>query len=92
VLYYSAPPRVFDGKETFYGAFFELLDEPITLVLDGKFTFADDITPELLKQKVREIIFDGKLYAPRSLVGVLQVLATQRDGRIISTDDPEAGD
>jgi hypothetical protein len=92
VLYYSAPPRVFDGKETFYGGFFELLDEPITLVLDGKFTFADDVTPELLKQKVREIIFDGKLYAPRSLVGVLQVLATQRDGRIISTDDPEAAD
>jgi hypothetical protein len=90
VLYYTATPRVFDGKETFYGAFFELLDEPITLVLDGKFTFDEDVTPELLKQKVREIVFDGKLIAPRKLVPMLQVLATQRDGRILATDDPDA--
>ncbi len=92
ILYYSAPPRVFDGKETFYGGFFELLDEPITLVLDGKFRFDDDVTPELLRQKVREIVFDGKLIAPRKLVPVLQLLATQRDGRILSTDDPESSD
>lgn len=92
VLYYSATPRVFDGKETFYGAFFELLDEPITLVLDGKFTFDDDVTPELLRQKVREIVFDGKLIAPRKLVPMLQLLATQRDGRIVSTDDAESSE
>jgi hypothetical protein len=88
--YYSAPPRVFDGKETFSGAFFELLDEPITLVLDGKFTFDDDVTPQLLKEKVREIVFDGKLIAPRRLVPMLQVLATQRDGRIIASDAADA--
>jgi hypothetical protein len=92
VVYCSAPPRVFDGKETFYGAFFELLDEPITLVLDGKFTFADDVQPALLKEKVREIIFDGKLIAPRALVPVLQLLAIQRDGRIVSADDADAAD
>ena len=92
VVYYSAAPRMFDGKETFYGAFFELLDEPITLVLDGKFTFDEDVSPELLKQKVREIVFDGKLIAPRKLVPMLQFLAVQRDGRIISTDDAESSE
>jgi hypothetical protein len=86
LMLYSAPPRLFDGKETFYNAFFELLDEPITLVLDGIFTFDDDVDPQVLKHKVREIIFDGKLIAPRKLVPMLQVLATQRDGRIISAD------
>jgi hypothetical protein len=90
VMYYSAPPRVFDGKETFSGAFFELLDEPITLVLDGKFTFEDDVTPQVLKQKVREIVFDGKLIAPRPLVPMLQLLATYRDGRIIASDAADA--
>jgi hypothetical protein len=45
LIYYEAEPRLFDGKETFSGAFFDLLDEPITLILDGKFTFADDVTP-----------------------------------------------
>jgi len=92
VVYYSATPRFFDGKETFYGGFFELLEEPITLVLDGKFTFADDVTPVQLKEKVREIVFDGKLIAPRALVPMLQLLATQRDGRILSTDDPDAAE
>ena len=88
----DAPPRVFDGKETFYGAFFELLDEPITLVLDGTFRFDEDVSPEVLRQKVREIVFDGKLIAPRRLVPMLQLLATQRDGRIISADDPESSE
>lgn len=86
LLFYSAPPRMFEGKETFYNAFFELLDEPITLVLDGTFTFDEDVDPQVLKQKVHEIIFDGKLIASRKLVPMLQVLATQRDGRIINAD------
>ncbi|MBV9172470.1 MAG: hypothetical protein JOZ81_20540 [Chloroflexi bacterium] len=86
VFYYSAPPRVFDGKETFYGAFFELLDEPITLVLDGKFSFDEDVSPQVLKEKVAAIVFDGKLIAPRRLVPVLQLLAVARDGKILADD------
>ncbi len=89
VMYYTAPPRVFDGKETLSGAFFDLLDEPITLVLDGKFTFADDVSPEQLKRAVAEIVFDGKLIASPKLVPMLQVLATQRDGRIVTSDEAE---
>lgn len=83
---YTAPPRMFDGKDTFYGAFFELLDEPITLVLDGKFTFDDDVSPEVVKQKVAAIVLDGKIIAPRRLVPLLQVLAIARDGKITATD------
>ena len=45
IVRYTAPPRVFEGKDTFYGAFFELLDEPVTLVLRGKFVFDDDVGP-----------------------------------------------
>jgi hypothetical protein len=86
-MFYSASPRVFDGKETFSGAFFDLLDEPITLVLDGKFTFADDVTPEQLKVKVSEIVFDGKLIAPPTLVPMLQILARQRSGKIVTSDE-----
>jgi hypothetical protein len=87
VTYYEAEPRLFEGKETFSGAFFDLLDEPITLVLDGKFTFADDVTSDQLKAKVREIVFDGKLVAPRGLVPMLQILARQRNGKITTPDE-----
>jgi hypothetical protein len=86
VFYYSAPTRIFDGKETFYGAFFELLDEPITLVLDGKFYFDEDVSPQVLKEKVAAIAFDGKLIAPRRLVPMLQLLAVARDGKILAND------
>jgi hypothetical protein len=86
VFYYTAPPRIFDGKETFYGAFFELLDQPITLVLDGTFSFDEDVSPQVLKDKVAAIVFDGKLLAPRRLVPMLQVLAVARDGKILASD------
>jgi len=91
VAYYTAPPRVFDGKDHFSAAFFELLDEPITMVLDGKFSFDEDIAPELLKHKVREIVLDGKIAAPRRLIPMLQLLAIMRDGKITSVED-EADD
>jgi hypothetical protein len=91
VGYYTAPPRTFEGKDHFSAAFFELLDEPITLVLDGKFSFDDDVAPQLLKEKVREIIFDGKIVAPRRLVPMLQLLAIVRDGKITTTEDDDDG-
>jgi len=89
VGYYTAPPRIFDGKDHFTAGFFELLDEPITMVLAGKFSFDDDVSPQLLKQKVREIMFDGKLVAPRRLVPLLQVLAVVRDGKITAIENED---
>ena len=85
-VYYTAPPRLFEGTETFYGAYFELLDEPITLVLDGTFTFDDDISIDVFKDKVAGIVFDGTLLAPRRLVPLLQARTLARDGMITATD------
>jgi hypothetical protein len=87
VVAYTAPPRVFDGKDTFYGAFFELLDDPVTLVLHGKFTFNADVAPDVLKQKVAAIVLSGKIIAPHSLVPLLQVLTIARTGKITTEDD-----
>jgi hypothetical protein len=89
VAYYTAPPRQFDGKDHFSAAFFELLDEPITLVLDGKFSFDDDVAPDLLKRKVSEIVLDGKIVAARRLVPMLQLLAVVRDGKITAFEDED---
>ena len=86
VASYSAPPRVIDGKDHFTADFFELLDEPITLVLDGKFSFDEDISRELLLQKLAGLVFDGKISAPRHLVPVLQVRSIARDGKISAYD------
>jgi len=89
VTTYTAAPRIFDGKDHFSGAFFELFDEPLTLVLDGTFSFDDDVTPQLLRHKVAAIVLDGKIRAPRSLVPMLQLLCIARDGKIMAADEPE---
>jgi hypothetical protein len=90
VVYYSAQPRVFESRESFAAAFFELLDEPITMIVHGRATFEADVTPELLKAKVAEIVLNGRIEAPRKLVPMLQVLTPQRNGRIAANDDDDA--
>ena len=86
---YTAPVRAFEGKDHFSAGFFELFEQPITLVLDGKFSIDDDVTPELLRQKIAGIVLDGKLTAPRRLVPMLQVLCIARDGKISSSDESD---
>jgi hypothetical protein len=89
VVTWSAPPRVFDGKDHFTAGFFELFESPITLVLDGKYSFDEDVAPELLRRAVAGIVLDGQIRASRRLVPMLQMLCIARDGRISSFDDAD---
>lgn len=86
---YTAAPRVFDGSDHFSAGFFELFDQPITLVLDGKYSFDEDVVPELLRRSVAAIVLDGKIRAPRHLIPMLQMLCIARDGKIESLDEPD---
>jgi hypothetical protein len=87
LVWYDDQPRVFTGKETFGRGFFELLDEPLSLMLVGRFTFEDDLPPELLRAKVASITLVGTIIAPKELVPVLQLLTTQKHGRITTERD-----
>ena len=89
VATYTAPPRVFDGSDHFSAGLFELFDQPITLVLDGRYSFDEDVEPELLRRSVAAILLDGKIRAPRRLIPMLQMLCIARDGKIESLDEPE---
>jgi hypothetical protein len=90
LVWYSGQPRFFVGKERFGRSFFELLDRPLTLALVGSFEIDPDVPPELLRDKVTEIVLIGKLIAPRELVGVLQLLTTEKLGVItVAGDDDE---
>lgn len=85
-VWYTAPPRLFSGEDRFSAAFFELLDGPVTLVLNGSFAFELDVPVELVKQRVAAIALSGKVTASASLVPLLQVLAIHKQG-VISTRD-----
>jgi len=86
-IWYTAPPRLFTGKERFGRGFFELLDEPVTLVLTGSFEFDPDVEPAVLKRSVAGIALTGSARATRELVPLLQLLAVHQTGVIEAFDD-----
>jgi hypothetical protein len=90
IITYTAPPKIFSGNNEFSGAFFEYLDDPITLVLDGNSTFDEDVTAEVMKPKVAGIVINGNVMAPRSVVPLIQALALAQHGNIRSIDNPRA--
>jgi len=89
LAWYTGQPRIFVGKETLGRSFFELLDRPLRLALVGRFQIDPDVTVELLRDKVEDVILVGKLVAPRQLVGVLQLLTTEKVGTITAAEDDD---
>jgi hypothetical protein len=87
IWYTGQAPRFFLGKERFERSFFELIDRPLHLGLVGVFEIDPEVPPELLREKVAEITLVGRLTAPRRLVGVLQLLATEKVGEIVVAED-----
>ena len=87
LVWYDGDPRFFSGSESFGRAFFELLDDPLSLVLLGSFTIEDDVPPELLREKVSGITLVGKLIASKEVVPVLQLLVTEKQGTITTEQD-----
>jgi len=87
LVWYTGEPRFFLGKERFGRSFFELVDQPLTLALVGSFQIDPDVPAALLREKVQEITLLGKLIAPSQLVGVLQLLTTEKVGEITVAED-----
>lgn len=82
IVYSTAKVRTYTGRDSFSRAFFEYLDEPVLLILTGRSTFEDDVTPDILKAKVGGIILTGRITAPRAVVPLIQVLTLAKTGRI----------
>ncbi|HTE71403.1 MAG TPA: hypothetical protein VK942_22070 [Actinomycetes bacterium] len=90
LIWYTGEPRFFVGKERFGRSFFDLLDQPLSLALVGRFEIDPEVPPELLREKVEQITLVGKMVAPAQLVGLLQVLTTEKVGEItVAEDDSE---
>src|SRR5512132_46203 len=89
LAWYTGQPRIFVGNDTFGRSFFELLDRPLSLALVGRFEIDPDVSPDLLREKIQDITLVGKLVAPRQLVGVLQLLTTEKIGTITAAEDDD---
>jgi hypothetical protein len=89
LAWHTGQPRMFVGTDRFTRGFFELLDQPLTLLLVGEFGIGPDVPAELLRAKVEAITLVGTLRAPRHLVGVLQLLTTKVGEIVVAEDDDE---
>jgi RNA polymerase sigma-70 factor (ECF subfamily) len=50
-------------------------------------TIEDDVTVDLLRAKVPEIVLVGKIIAPKALIPMLQVLTTEKIGAIMTPEE-----
>jgi hypothetical protein len=81
-IYYPEGARFFMGREDITAEFLELLPAPVPFMILGEAIFADDVTFDLLRNKVLEIGLAGKIIAPKELVPLLQVLTVDKMGEI----------
>lgn len=75
-------PRFFLGNESIGQEYLELLPEPAPWIIVGNINIEDNVTLELLRSSVPEIVLIGNITAPKSLVPLLQVLTTEKVGNI----------
>lgn len=88
VWYGGDHPRFFTGNQTFGNDFFELVDDPMTMLLDGDIEFEPDVSPDLVRQKVHEIALLGSITVSRPMVAMVQYLTVENHGEIrIRSDD-----
>jgi len=73
VVWYTAPPKVFFGSQTLSRIFFELLEEPVTLILWGSTTVDADVTLDDVRHKVAAVYSQGSLKAPKDVLALFQV-------------------
>ena len=87
IFYFSEQARLINGEERFSREFFELLDAPISIFLNGSLRIEPGVTADLLKAKVSEIALNGEIVAPKALIPMLQILTIEKNGVIRALED-----
>ena len=60
------------------------------MIINGEATFDNDVTVDMVRENVREVILNGVIKAPKHLVPLLQVLAKEKNGVIQVAGEDEA--
>lgn len=80
-------PRVVAGDETYDADFLSLVDEPLSLIVTGHLTFAEDVTNELIKKAVADIVLTGAITVPPAGQAAVRLLNREGGGAIVITGD-----
>lgn len=92
IWYGGENPRLLADGDVCDREFFELLDPGTPLVVLGDIRIADDVPPQLLREKVSEIASAGTITAPRALRSTLMLRTTEQQGHIVAAEEADPSD
>jgi len=74
--------RVYSGCTEIDAMMLDALDEPIEFIQVGSLTFKDDVTPELIKSKIKAFHNYGSVSAPEHIYGVVMAKCLENHGSL----------
>jgi len=82
IVPYVEGMRIFVGETLFDAAMLEALDEPISFIHAGELTIDSDVTPELIKNKIKSFRNYGETLVPAAAYGALMAKCIENAGEI----------
>lgn len=74
--------RLFSGCTEITALMLDALDEPIEFIQVGSLTFKDDVTPDLIKSKIKAFHNYGSITAPEHVYGTVMAKCMENHGSI----------
>jgi hypothetical protein len=72
-VWYTGRPKVFTGPQTISRTFFQLAEEPLTLVFAGPVRIDADVSLDDVRDKVAGVYVIGPLEAPKDVLALFQI-------------------
>lgn len=84
--------RLYSGHTMINKAMLEALEEPLEFIQTGHLEFHEDVTPELVKEKIKAFHNYGHVQATEAIYGVLTSRCLENYGHISNGDDEDEDD
>ena len=85
-FYLPENPRFVMGDLDITAEYLQLLPGSTPFVVMGSLSFDEDVSVELVKSKISEIVLMGEIQAPKRLLALLEVLTSEKMGTIRAID------
>ena len=83
IVPYEEGMRLYTGKTIFDAETMRQFTTPIDFIQAGKLTLEDDVTPELISQKIQRFINYGKISVPTAAFGAFMAKCEENMGMIV---------
>jgi hypothetical protein len=88
IWYVGNDVRLIFGRESYGPEFFELVEEPLSLIVFGELCIEPGVEATTLRDKIAGIALFGNIKAPRAAIPAVQYRVTDSFGSISVEDEP----